>query len=65
MSSSNSAYDRVLYQLVDSNSELNRAKREYEARIDTFLTVYRPYSSVGTNLTEPVVNIKNITDIIK
>jgi len=58
-------YDQVFYQLVDDNSELNRAKREYEEKLELFLQKYRPYSSVGANLTEPLINIKKISDLIK
>jgi hypothetical protein len=56
-----SKYDRAYYNLTDPNSDLNMKKKKFEDLFDQFLTRYRPYSSVGKSLSEPVFNKRPIT----
>jgi hypothetical protein len=60
-----SNYDIAYYELTNTESELNRAKNEFEIAFQRFLCRFRPYSSVGRNLTEPIFDIRNISELIK
>ncbi len=60
-----SNYDIAYYELTNPESNLNKEKAEFERIFQLFLNRYRPYSSVGKNLTEPIFDIRKISDLIK
>lgn len=59
------SYQTAYYNLKDSQSELNIAKRKFENIFQLFLNRYRPYSSVGRTLTEPIFDIRTISDTLR
>ncbi len=54
-------YNSAIYQLTNDNSELILEKKKFEQLFQQFLDRYRPYSSVGTSLSEPIFDIKEVT----
>jgi hypothetical protein len=50
--------------LIDENSELIKEKEKFESLFQTFLNRYRPYSSVGSSLSEPIIDLKQISRLL-
>jgi hypothetical protein len=55
-----SNYQITYYKLTDTNSVLIKIKKEFETLFELFLERYRPYSSVGRSLSEPIFYKKDI-----
>ncbi len=58
-------YERAFYELTDEESSLMIEKKRFEEKFQQFLRRYRPYSSVGSSLSEPIFDIRTIIDLIR
>jgi hypothetical protein len=58
--SSNNTYQTAYFNLTDPSSKLITKKKEFENLFQLFLDRYRPYSSAGRSLSEPIFNIKDV-----
>jgi hypothetical protein len=59
-----SKYERAYYELTNSESELMKEKLRFETLFNQFLIRYRPYSSAGKTLAEPLFDKRRIMDLL-
>jgi hypothetical protein len=60
-----SNYDIAYYEIMNAESNLNKEKKEFERIFQLFIERYRPYSSVGSSLAQPIFDIRNILDLMR
>jgi hypothetical protein len=60
-----SNYQKAFYELTDEESKLVIEKKRFEEKFEQFLNRYRPYSSVGTTLSDPIFDKRDIISILK
>jgi hypothetical protein len=63
--SGNITYSQVYIKLSETTSDLNTEKKRFEDTFQLFLNKYRVYSTVGKNLSDPVFDIRNISELMR